>query len=88
MKISFFRTPSPKTFTYQPRYWDERKEELEKIRTRYANKDKGNQAEKVKERISMRWNRRIDRRTKRKSSALTLLVYLLIIALLVWFIFF
>jgi hypothetical protein len=87
MKISFFRTPSPKQFSYRPRYWNERKEQLDQIRARYAGKEGQDSAEKVKERIAMRWGRRLDQKTRKKSSALTLLIYLLIIALLVWFIF-
>lgn len=88
MRISFFRTPSPKSFSYKPRYWDERKEEIERIKARYAEPEKKDDPEVIKQRIRSRWSRSVDKETRKRSSALTLLVYLLIIALLVWFIFF
>jgi hypothetical protein len=88
MKISFFRTPTPRQFSFRPRYYDERKEQLNQIRARYSGREEKDSAEKVKERIAMRWGRRMDQKTRKKSSTLTLLIYLLIIALLVWFIFF
>ena len=87
MRFTLFRTPQPKRFNYAPRYWDERKEEIENIRKRYADSGETTSGEKARLMIAGRWRRRVDHSTRKKSSALTLLVYLLLIALLAWFIF-
>ncbi len=36
-----FYTPSPRRFTYKPRYYSEEKEELETLRSKYANRSQG-----------------------------------------------
>ena len=36
-----FYTPSPRRFTYKPRYYSEEKEELEMLRAKYANRKEG-----------------------------------------------
>ncbi|HRY99587.1 MAG TPA: hypothetical protein P5550_11080 [Bacteroidales bacterium] len=90
MRLTIFKTPQPKRFSYTPRYWDERKEELDKVRKRYQDPQAsppGANAERLKGQLSGRWKRRVDQRTRKRSSAITLLVYLLLIALLAWFIF-
>ena len=35
--MGMFYTPSPRRFTYKPRYYSEEKEELEMLRSKYAN---------------------------------------------------
>lgn len=87
MRLTLFRTPQHKRFSYAPRYWDERKEEIEKIRKRYQAADESDAGERARLMIRGRWKRRVDQNTRRKSSAITLLVYVLLIALLAWYIF-
>ena len=88
MRASLFKISKPKQFKYAPRYWDERKEELDRVRMRYADPEKASSAENVKHRISGRWKRTVDHKTRQRSSVLTVLVYLLLIALLIWYVLF
>lgn len=39
--MGMFYTPSPRRFTYKPRYYSEEKEELERLRAKYANRKDG-----------------------------------------------
>ena len=39
--MGMFYTPSPRRFTYKPRYYSEEKEELEMLRAKYANRKEG-----------------------------------------------
>lgn len=39
--MGMFHTPSPRRFTYKPRYYSEEKEELEMLRAKYANRKEG-----------------------------------------------
>ena len=57
--LKFFKTPRHKQFTYQPRYWDPEKEELEK---RVAAAKQEMEAEKNFSKEALR--ERIDFRTK------------------------
>lgn len=87
MRIVFFSRPKPKQFIYRPRYWDERKEELDRIQKKYAGTDVPEGSDALREQLSRRWRRKIDKDTRKKTSSMMMLVYLVIAALLAWFIF-
>ena len=86
MKITFFRTPRPKQFTYPPRYYDPEKERWEQRRRELGLSD---EKADFKSQISTNWRRfkRHDRERKKKAE-ISVLVYLFIIAILIYFIFF
>lgn len=87
MRIVFFSRPKPKQFTYKPRYWDERKEQLELSRKKYDGTAQTGNESAMRQHLNMHWRRSIDRTARKKTSNLMLLVYLALIALIVWFIF-
>jgi len=88
MKISFFKTAQPKEFTYRPLYYNERKEELEKIKRAVAAEQSSDPTERVKVQLERSWRERRDRRQTRGSSPVRLLVYLAALAMLIYFMFF
>ena len=86
MKITFFRTPRPKQFSYPPRYYDEEKERREQRR-----KELGLSNEKAdfKSQITTNWRRfKKHDRGRKKKAEISVFIYLLIVAMLIYFIFF
>lgn len=89
MRISFFRTGKPKDFSYSPLYYNERKEELKKIRKSVEAESGENTAERLRVRLERSWRERQERkRSKTSTSNLRLLIYLAVLALLIYFMFF
>ena len=86
MKITFFRIPKPKQFTYPPRYYDEEKERWEQRR-----KELGLTDEKAdfKSQVNANWNRfKKSERSRKRKSEFSVLIYLAIVAMLIYFLFF
>lgn len=90
MRISIFKVPRARQFTYRPLYYDERKEELEQIKEQYSNPSRARELDRIRERIGRRWDmQRNHKRTgKKQGSGMVLFFYLLIIGALVYIIFF
>lgn len=89
MKISFFKTAKPKEFNYSPLYYNERKEELEKIRKSVEVKEGGDTVERMRVNLERSWRNRRDRQQhKAPVSRIRLLAYLAAIALFIYFMFF
>ncbi len=90
MRISIFRTPRARQFTYRPLYYDERKEELEQIKEQYSDPEKARQLDRIRERIGRRWNmhRNHKRSSEKQGSGMVLFFYLLIVAALIYIVFF
>jgi hypothetical protein len=88
MKISFFKTAQPKEFSYRPLYYNERREELEKIKRAVAMEKSSDPGERVKVQLERSWRDRRDRRRTGGSSPVRLLTYLAALAMLIYFIFF
>lgn len=89
MKISFFKTAKPKEFNYSPLYYNERKEELEKIRKSVEVQEGGDTVERMRMNLERSWRNRRDRqRRKTPVSSIRLLAYLAAIALFIYFMFF
>ena len=88
MGIFITRMPKPKQFIYQPRYYDERKERLEKIKARAeaeiaAEKNSVNQTGLQKGFLSEnRANSKLHRSDVQKESSGRLLRYVIIVAVL------
>ncbi len=66
-----FYTPSPRRFTYKPRYYSEEKEELEMLRSKYANRKEG-QPDPVATDVEIDYYRRLvdsfDKKEEKKRS--------------------
>ncbi|HLW40326.1 MAG TPA: hypothetical protein VKX31_08045 [Brumimicrobium sp.] len=58
-RIRFMKVNRNKRFDYTPRYYDERKERIEKIREMYAETDKNDSTERqtqIRDRIQSAWH--------------------------------
>lgn len=55
MRIVSFRTPKPKSFKYTPRFYDPKKEELEKRKASLGLDSKLTHNEQLRLRMSRRW---------------------------------
>ncbi|MBE0661214.1 MAG: hypothetical protein IH597_02000 [Bacteroidales bacterium] len=89
MKISFFKTAKPKEFKYTPLYYNERKEELEKIRKSVEAKEGDDQVERMRVNLERSWRTRRDRQQRKAPvSSVRLLLYLAAIALFIYLMFF
>lgn len=89
MKISFFKTGKPKEFSYRPLYYNERKEELEKIKQMAGDQSEVELPERLRIKLQHSWHDRHNRRRgKTPVSNIRLLVYLAALALFIYFIFF
>ncbi len=90
MAISFFKLPKHKQFNYIPRYYDERKEELNErikqieLEMGVRNPDK-NYVPKIKGQIRNQYYRNIK---ERKQSNLRLIIILIALFLIAYLIFF
>lgn len=89
MKISFFKTGKPKGFSYRPMFYNERKEELEKIRRSVEAESGADTSERMRVKLERSWRERQDRkRRKTSTSNIRLLIYLAALAMLIYFMFF
>ncbi|MCF8331338.1 MAG: hypothetical protein K9H84_02715 [Bacteroidales bacterium] len=88
MRFTVFKRPNPKQFEYKPLYYDERKEELEKVKEQYSDPEKAQQIEEIRDRIERRWEIHRNHKGEGKSSNITLLLYLLLIGAVVYVLFF
>jgi hypothetical protein len=89
MKISFFKTGKPKDFSYRPLFYNERKEELEKVRRSVEKQQGSDTVERMRVNLERSWRDRQDRkRRKTSTSNIRLLIYLAALALLIYFMFF
>lgn len=86
MKIIAFRTRKPKRFTYKPLYYDERKEELEKLKKKYSEPAPDGISPDFRDRLRSSWHIK-EQRTGNISRA-TLIAYLVVAMLLLYLIFF
>ncbi len=87
MKVTFFKTPKPKSFAYPSRYYDAEKERLEQRKRELGLSESGNAD--FRSQVSTNWKRmRKSDKTRKKRAEMSVLVYLFIVAIIVYFIFF
>jgi type VI protein secretion system component VasF len=84
--MGFFKTAKPKQFAYRPRYYDQKKEELEKRKRELEKSGEGDSAH-LRMEIQRRW-RFVDRKNSSRSKQVKILFYLLLLAILAFYIFF
>lgn len=87
---SFFKQNRAKSFEFRPRYYDERKERIEKLRRQYSKKQEkpglAKSQDMRKEALRLEWGQR--RQTKVKSSNRSLLFIVAVLFLLTYLILF
>lgn len=87
MRGSFFHTAKPRQFSFKPRYYDERKEELENIRKKYEAGGVAESRNMLKMRLDRQWRKSNDHSLRRRSSGISLLIFVIISAFLLYFLF-
>lgn len=93
MKIRFLnKNIENKTFDYSPRYYDERKERLDKKKELYRRMQSGEltdieKREMMRDQMRDKWSRTHYRKSQQKSSNIRVLVLILILIALGYFVF-
>lgn len=80
MQIVFFRTPRPRQFHYEPRYWDKEKE-----RKAASSEETTDPHSVVRREIARHW-RKADKRNRLKARSINLIIYVIIVLMLIYFI--
>ncbi len=75
MRFVIFKTPKPKRFNYHARFYDEKKEELEKRKAELGYSSKLNRNEILRLKMSRRWKIEDDPGNKRATTLLIYFVY-------------
>ena len=89
MRIVSFRTPKPKSFKYSPRYYDAKKEELERRKAAMGLDTSLSHNEELRLRMSKRWSTsKIDEGRSTLSKVVKYLIYATFIGGSVYFIMF
>ncbi len=88
MGFFVFRTPKPKEFKYTPRYYDPKKEELERRKAELGLKNELSHNEELRLRMSRRWRKGSDEGKSTLSKTITYLIYGTFIILSIYFILF
>ena len=89
MRIVSFKTPKPKSFKYLPRYYDPKKEELQKRRAALGLDNTLSHNEGLKLQMSKRWNRgAVDEERSVLSRVVSYLIYTIFIGGSIYFILF
>ena len=89
MRIVSFRTPKPKSFKYSPRYYDAKKEELERKKAAMGLDTKLSHNEELHLRMSKRWKSgSVDEGRSTLSKVVKYLIYATFIGGSIYFIMF
>mgnify|MGYP000709417125 CR=1 FL=1 len=75
MRLVFFKTPKAKEFSYQPRYYDAKKEEWERRKVELGYDSKLSKEEQIRLKMSSRWLRNADTSNRRSIRLLTYFIY-------------
>jgi cytochrome c-type biogenesis protein CcmH/NrfG len=86
MALTFFKTPKNKKFHYKPVYYDQKKEEREKLFKPAVGEDTAGYEDALRERMRMRWKRNTGN-SERKTSRQRLIIILAVILLLAYLLF-
>lgn len=75
MRIVFFKIPKAKKFSYEPRYYDAKKEEWERRKVELGYDSKLSKEEQIRLKMSSRWLRNTDTSNRKSIRLLTYFVY-------------
>ncbi len=87
MALTFFKIPKNKKYSYKPVYYDQKKEEREKLQKAAIEQDSENYEKALRERMQMRWKRSTGARSRRASNQRLVIIFV-IMFLLLYLIFF
>lgn len=81
MAPKFFHIPKPKQFTYRPHYYDERKEELYRLKKKHGIIDGDTQGYKyeLRDKLQRNWRKRSADARREKSSTIRLIIILIVL---------
>ena len=87
MAISFFHLPKPKRFKYLPHYYDERKEELDRLKKEHGIIDdkSGDYKQELKGKLQRNWRKRSSDAKRERSSSIRLILILVALIALAYF---
>lgn len=88
MKITTFKTPKPKSFSYKPRYYDKAKEEREIRKTELEYESEQGRNDSLRMRMQSRWQKGEEAKARPITKMLSYLVYATVIFGSIYFIFF
>ncbi len=75
MRLVFFKTPKAKKFSYQPRYFDPKKEEWERRKAELGYASNLSKEEQLRLKMSNRWTHPSDSSNARATRLITYFVY-------------
>ncbi|HML83929.1 MAG TPA: hypothetical protein PKE52_02100 [Bacteroidales bacterium] len=84
MRLIFVKTNKNKKFEYKPRFYDPKKEEMERL----MQEGQSNSEEAFREKLKEGWRKRSKDPLRKKSKRISIMIYLLLIAILLFIIFF
>lgn len=64
MKLVSFRTPKPKAFNYKPRYFDDKRDELERRKAKFGLESRLSRDEELRLQMSRRWGKGLEKEGK------------------------
>lgn len=88
-RIRFMKVNKHKRFSYSPRYYDERKERIQRIREAYSDKEGNSPSEKqaqVRDRIQSAWQTEKSYSQQSRIANVRLIIILVALILAVYFI--
>lgn len=88
MGFTAFKTPKPKGFKYIPRYYDPKKEELERRKAELGIDSKLSHSEQLRSKMAGRWHQNDDDQRSILSRSISYLIYGTVIGLSIYFILF
>jgi len=93
-RIRFMKVNQNKRYDYTPRYYDERKERLNALKSRYEaddsdsfDKDTAAYRAKMKQRMEQSWNLHTVQSTQSKAANIRLIIILVVLIAVTYFIF-
>lgn len=87
MAITFFKTPRNKKFNYKPVYYDQKKEEMARLKKTAIEEGSDDYEAALRERMRMRWKRSSGTQ-ERKASRQRLVIIIVVIFMLFYLAFF
>ena len=88
MALKFFHIPKPKQFSYKPQYYDERKDEIYRLKQEHGlvNDEEGDYKAELKYKLQRNWRKRSsDSKRERSSSIRLVLILIALLALTYYF---
>jgi hypothetical protein len=75
MRLVFFKTPKPKRFNFQPRYFDPKKDEWERRKAELGYDSKLSKEEQLRLRMSSRWTHPVENSPSKTEQLIRYFIY-------------